>query len=47
MANIKPGSIIICHMNHPEGETFEGLKPAIILLKKRGYKFVKLEEVIQ
>jgi peptidoglycan/xylan/chitin deacetylase (PgdA/CDA1 family) len=47
MANIKPGSIIISHMNHPEGETFEGLKPAIILLKKRGYKFVKLEEVIK
>lgn len=47
VTNAKPGSIIIAHMNHPEGKTFEGFRKAILVLKKRGYKFVKLEEVIK
>lgn len=41
--NAGPGSIIICHMNHPEKETFEGLKQVIPELKRRGFRFVKLE----
>ncbi len=43
----KPGSIILAHMNHPEKNTFEGFKPALLYLKKKGYKFVNLEEVLK
>lgn len=39
-----PGSIIICHMNHPEKETAEGLIMAIPELRRRGFSFVKLED---
>lgn len=38
-----PGSIIICHMNHPEKETSKGIKLAVPELRKKGYRFVKLE----
>jgi peptidoglycan/xylan/chitin deacetylase (PgdA/CDA1 family) len=37
-------SIVLMHMNHPESETADGVKEAIPELKKRGYRFVKLEE---
>ncbi|MCK9582361.1 MAG: polysaccharide deacetylase family protein [Endomicrobiales bacterium] len=37
-----PGSIVIFHMNHPEGETAEGIIEAIPLLKQQGFKFVTL-----
>ena len=40
----KPGSIIICHMNHPEKETAEGVIAAVPELKKRGFRFVRLSE---
>ncbi|MDQ0200552.1 polysaccharide deacetylase family protein [Neobacillus ginsengisoli] len=40
----KPGSIAIFHMNHPEGETAEGIKLAIPELKKQGFRFVKLSD---
>ncbi len=43
----KPGSIILAHMNHPEKNTFEGFKPALLYLKKKGFHFVKLEEVLK
>lgn len=39
-----PGSIIICHMNHPEKQTAEGLIAAVPELKKRGFIFVKLKD---
>lgn len=39
-----PGSIIICHMNHPESETAEGLHVGLIELMNKGYQFVKLEQ---
>jgi peptidoglycan/xylan/chitin deacetylase (PgdA/CDA1 family) len=38
----KPGSILIFHMNHPEGYTFEGIRDVIKELRARGYRFVKL-----
>jgi peptidoglycan/xylan/chitin deacetylase (PgdA/CDA1 family) len=44
LLNASPSSIILIHMNHPEGETAEGLMTAIPELKKRGFKFVKLSE---
>ncbi|TCW39142.1 polysaccharide deacetylase family protein [Laceyella sacchari] len=43
----KPGSIVILHFNQPQGETAEGLKQAIPLLRKQGYRFVKLEDVLK
>jgi hypothetical protein len=32
------------HMNHPEGETGEGVIEAIPELKKRGFRFAELSE---
>lgn len=42
---IRPGSVILMHMNHPGNATLPALKAAIPWLKKKGYRFVKLEEV--
>ncbi len=39
---VKSGDIIIAHMNHPESETYEGLKKAITELKKKGWTFATL-----
>jgi peptidoglycan/xylan/chitin deacetylase (PgdA/CDA1 family) len=39
-----PTSIILMHMNHPEGQNAEGVIAAIPELKKRGFRFVKLSE---
>jgi peptidoglycan/xylan/chitin deacetylase (PgdA/CDA1 family) len=44
LLNAQPCSISLMHMNHPEGETAEGLIEAIPELKKRGFGFVKLSE---
>ncbi len=44
LLNARPSSIIVMHMNHPEGETAEGLMEAIPELKKRGFRFAKLSE---
>jgi len=42
--NARPSSIILMHMNHPEGETAEGIIEAIPELTKRGFGFVKLSK---
>lgn len=39
----KPGDIILCHMNHPESDTAEGIMDAVPILLERGYRFVHLE----
>jgi peptidoglycan/xylan/chitin deacetylase (PgdA/CDA1 family) len=39
-----PGSIVILHMNHPEGGTSAGVLAAIPELRKRGFRFVELSE---
>jgi peptidoglycan/xylan/chitin deacetylase (PgdA/CDA1 family) len=39
-----PGSIVLLHMNKPDDETAEGVKLAIPELKRRGYRFVKLQD---
>jgi peptidoglycan/xylan/chitin deacetylase (PgdA/CDA1 family) len=44
LLNAAPASIILMHMNHPEGKTAEGAMAAIPELKKAGFKFVKLSE---
>ncbi len=40
----KNGSIVLCHMNHPEKETAEGVIKAIPDLKKAGFQFVLLSD---
>ena len=42
--NASPGSIILMHMNHPEGETREGLIDAVPQLKNQGFRFVRLSQ---
>lgn len=37
-----PGAIVILHMNHPQGETAEGLIAAIPELRNKGFEFVRL-----
>jgi len=44
LLNAQPSSIILMHMNHPEGETAEGLVEAIPELRKRGFEFVELSK---
>jgi peptidoglycan/xylan/chitin deacetylase (PgdA/CDA1 family) len=44
LLNSAPASIILMHMNHPEGQNGEGVIAAIPELKKRGFRFVKLSE---
>jgi len=43
LRKIRPGSIVIMHMNHPERNGFEALIKVVPELKKQGYEFVKLE----
>jgi peptidoglycan/xylan/chitin deacetylase (PgdA/CDA1 family) len=38
------GSVIICHINHPEKETGKGVIASIPILKTAGYKFAKLSD---
>ena len=42
--NARPSSIILMHMNHPEGQNAEGVIEASAELKKRGFRFVKISE---
>jgi peptidoglycan/xylan/chitin deacetylase (PgdA/CDA1 family) len=39
------GDIVICHMNHPEGGTREGVIEGVNTLLKEGYTFVRLSDV--
>ena len=38
------GDIILCHMNQPSSETFEGLAEIIPVLLERGFRFVHVSE---
>jgi peptidoglycan/xylan/chitin deacetylase (PgdA/CDA1 family) len=40
----RPGDILLAHMNRPEKDTFEGLKPALLELRAAGYSFALLPE---
>jgi len=44
LLNVKPDSIVLFHMNHPEGNTKEGLERAMFELKAEGYSFVRLSD---
>jgi peptidoglycan/xylan/chitin deacetylase (PgdA/CDA1 family) len=39
-----PGDIVILHMNHPESGTGAGVIDAVPVLKKRGFRFVRLSD---
>ncbi len=38
------GSVVICHMNHPEGGTARGIATAVPRLLASGYRFVRLSD---
>jgi peptidoglycan/xylan/chitin deacetylase (PgdA/CDA1 family) len=40
----KNGSIILYHMNHPEGATAEGMTEVIPMLREKGFEFVLLKD---
>jgi peptidoglycan/xylan/chitin deacetylase (PgdA/CDA1 family) len=42
-----PGSIVICHMNHPEAGTARGIAEAIPRLLASGYRFVRLSDELR
>ena len=46
MLSCKPGSIILAHMNRPEGGTAEGIDAALPRLNRRGFRFVRLSEYL-
>ncbi len=45
MRHVQAGDIIIAHMNKPQGDTAEGLRPALLELLRRGLRFVRLDQV--
>jgi peptidoglycan/xylan/chitin deacetylase (PgdA/CDA1 family) len=45
MRHVRSGDVIIAHMNRPKGQTAEGLAPSILELLKRGFTFVRLDQV--
>ena len=47
MLSSKPGSIILAHMNRPDGGTAEGIDAALPRLSRRGLRFVRLSEYLR
>lgn len=47
MLQSKPGSIILAHMNRPEGGTAEGIAAALSRVRRRGFRFVRLSEYLR
>ncbi len=41
------GSIVICHMNHPESGTAQGIAAAVPFLLASGYRFVRLSDELR
>ena len=41
------GSIVICHMNHPESGTAQGIAAAVPYLLTRGYHFARLSDELR
>jgi peptidoglycan/xylan/chitin deacetylase (PgdA/CDA1 family) len=41
------GSIVICHMNHPDSGTAQGIAAAVPDLLARGYRFVRLSDELR
>ena len=47
MLKSKPGSIILAHMNRPNGGTAEGIAAALPRVRRRGFRFVRLSEYLR
>jgi peptidoglycan/xylan/chitin deacetylase (PgdA/CDA1 family) len=45
LLHAKPGDIAILHFNHPGSGTADGLIDALPILRKRGFRFVRLSDV--
>jgi peptidoglycan/xylan/chitin deacetylase (PgdA/CDA1 family) len=43
----RDGSIVICHMNHPERGTAQGIAAAVPFLLASGYRFVRLSDELR
>jgi peptidoglycan/xylan/chitin deacetylase (PgdA/CDA1 family) len=43
-SNPPPGAILLFHMNHPEGQTFEGVRALYATLVNQGYSFARLSD---
>ena len=41
------GSIVICHMNHPDSGTARGIAAAVPRLMAAGYRFVRLSDELR
>jgi len=47
LKQVKPGGIVLMHVNHPDWNGAEALMEAIPQLRKLGYRFVKLDPKLQ
>lgn len=45
LKNVKPGVIVIMHINHPEWYTYEAMERIVPKLRKEGYEFVHLKNL--
>jgi Predicted xylanase/chitin deacetylase len=44
LSSVRPGAVIIMHINHPQWQTFEALQKIVPELRKRGYRFARLNQ---
>jgi peptidoglycan/xylan/chitin deacetylase (PgdA/CDA1 family) len=47
VAAARGGSVVLCHMNHPEGGTVRGIAAAVPYLRACGYRFVRLSDELR
>lgn len=45
LKHVKPGDVIIAHMNKPASDSAEGLSAGLLQLLRRGFVFVRLDQV--
>lgn len=46
VAAARSGSVVLCHMNHPEGGTARGIAAAVPRLLATGHRFVRLSDAL-
>jgi peptidoglycan/xylan/chitin deacetylase (PgdA/CDA1 family) len=46
LKKIKPGAIVVMHLNHPEWNTYEAMLKIVPKLRAEGYTFVKLNDSV-
>lgn len=44
LSQVKPGDVILMHMNKPQGHTYDGMKVGILALKDKGMHFTWLDK---